>query len=292
MVLTVFDIANDAANRFLFGIVLLIHIYHLFFVKDSIPKKRALIQTEKEALHLALYAMADLHLSFGCDKPMEIFGHRWDHHAQKIEAAWKNTVSETDTVIIPGDISWGIDLEQARADLLFLDSLPGKKWLGKGNHDYWWSTVRKMTSFFEREGIASLNFLYNCATVVEGKTLCCARGWFQDEKFAPKDVDYEKIVLREAGRLQLSLQDGQKKAQAAGIPFDPIVFLHFPPVFASYVCPELVDLMTQYGVKDCYYGHIHGAYDTPAIREYQSIRFHIIAADFLQFKPQQIETNV
>ncbi len=239
---------------------------------------------------MALFAMADLHLSLSCDKPMEIFGHRWEKHAEKIERAWKETVKDGDTVIIPGDISWGIDLEEAREDLHFLDSLPGRKFLGKGNHDYWWSTVRKMTDFFQKEQITTLDFLYNCATLVGSKTLCCARGWFQDEKFSPKDVDYTKIVLREAGRLQLSLEDGKAKAKAAGIAFDPIVFLHFPPVFASYVCPELIDLMARYGVRDCYYGHIHGAYDTPAVREYQGMNFHIIAADFLHFRPLQIET--
>ncbi len=240
---------------------------------------------------MALYTIADLHLSHGCNKPMDVFGHRWDAHAQKIETAWRATVKADDTVILPGDLSWGIDLEEAKQDLLFLDSLPGRKFLGKGNHDYWWSTVKKMTAFFAEQGITTIDFLHNCATVVDDKTLCCARGWFQDEKFSPKDVDYQKIVLREAGRLQLSLQDGQKKASEMGIPFDPIVFLHFPPVFASYVCQEIIDLLLQYEVKDCYYGHIHGVYDIPPVRTYRDVRFHIISADYLQFAPHRIETD-
>ncbi len=220
---------------------------------------------------------------------MEIFGARWQDHARRVEENWRKTVKEDDTVLLPGDLSWAIDLEGAKKDLLWLDSLPGRKWLGKGNHDYWWTTVKKMEAFFAECGIATLSFLHNRAVVAEGKILCGARGWFQDEKHAPKDADYDKIVAREAGRLEMSLCDGQKRAEQAGIPFAPIAFLHFPPVFLGDACPEILSVLTRYGVTDCYYGHIHGKYDLPPTLEYQGIRFHIISADYLQFCPKRID---
>ena len=238
---------------------------------------------------MSLYTIADLHLSFAQDKPMDIFGSRWQHHAAQIEARWRETVGQEDTVIVAGDLSWGIDLEQAKEDLLFLDSLPGKKWLLKGNHDYWWTTVEKMEAFFFGNKIESLSFLYNRALTHGRYTLCGARGWFQDEKHAPRDADYPKIVAREAGRLRLSLEDGKKRALEAQIPFVPLAFLHFPPVFLDDTCPEILSVLSEYGVRDCYYGHIHGKYDLPPTVEYQGIRFHIISADYLQFRPMQID---
>jgi len=220
---------------------------------------------------------------------MEIFGARWQDHAKKIEENWRATVTEEDTVLLPGDLSWAIDLEQAKADLLFLDSLPGQKWLGKGNHDYWWTTVKKMEAFFLEQEITTVSFLHNRALLYHGYALCGARGWFQDEKHAPKEADYKKIVAREAGRLCLSLEDGAKKSAEQGIPFAPIAFLHFPPVFLDDTCPEILSVLAWFGVRDCYYGHIHGRYDLPPTVEHQGIRFHIISADYLQFCPKRID---
>ncbi len=234
---------------------------------------------------MAIYAMADLHLSLSVDKPMEVFGHRWQDHAERIDAAWRSRVQQTDVVVIPGDISWGIDLKEAKADLLWLDRLPGKKLLGKGNHDYWWMTVKKMQAFFDEEKITTLSFLHNRAEIVDGLTLCGCRGWFAGEKLSPKDVDYQKIVLREAGRLELSLNDGMQQCQAGGIPFVPVVFTHFPPVFGPYVTEELTEVLQRYQVKDCYFGHIHGVYDAPPCTEWEGIRYHLISADYLNFTP-------
>ncbi len=237
---------------------------------------------------MAVYAMADLHLSLSVNKPMEVFGHRWQDHADRIEQAWRATVRENDTVVVPGDISWGIDLEEAKADLLWLDRLPGKKLLGKGNHDYWWMTVKKMEQFFSEHGITTLSFLYNRAEIAEGLTLCGCRGWFVGEKLSPKEVDYQKIVLREAGRLERSLLDGKRQCEIEGIPFVPLAFLHFPPVFGPYVTAEIVEVLQRYQVKDCYFGHIHGVYDAPACAEYEGIRYHLISADYLNFTPLRL----
>lgn len=238
---------------------------------------------------MAIFAMADLHLSFFNDKPMEVFGARWQNHAQRIEEAWRNTVTDADTVVVAGDISWALTLEEAKTDLLWLDALPGTKLIGKGNHDYWWMTVKKMQAFFDQNGITSLQFLYNRAQIVDGYALCGSRGWFGGEKLSPKDVDYRKIVAREAGRLELSLQDGQKQCEAQGIPFLPLVFLHFPPIFGPYRCPELIEVLQRFGVRHCYYGHIHGVYDVPPTENWDGICYHIVSADYLRFTPRRIE---
>ena len=238
---------------------------------------------------MAIFALADLHLSLYNDKPMEVFGSRWQNHATRIEEAWRTFVGAEDTVVIPGDISWGISLEEAREDLLWLDRLPGKKLLGKGNHDYWWTTVSKMNAFLVQNGMTTLSFLYNRAALVDGYALCGSRGWFGGEKLSPKEVDYPKIVAREAGRLELSLTDGKRQCEAQGISFRPLVFLHFPPVFGPYLCTELTEVLARYGVRDCFYGHIHGVYDVPPVTEYQGVRYHIVSADYLKFIPLRLD---
>ncbi len=237
---------------------------------------------------MAIYAMADLHLSLTGNKPMDIFGARWQNYQQKIETAWKQTVTAADTVVIPGDISWGISLEESTQDLLFLDRLPGKKLIGRGNHDYWWATASKMDAFFAKNGITTIAYLHNCAHLVEGHILCGSRGWYFEGKQAPREADHQKIVNRECLRLQMSLRAGEALAAQAGILAPPTVFLHFPPVFGDYLCRPLVEVLKAHGVTDCYYGHIHGNYEIPPVFSFENIRFHIIAADYLQFCPKKV----
>lgn len=233
---------------------------------------------------MSLFVIADTHLSESSEKPMDVFGSRWNGWTDKLCENWKNTVSDSDTVIIPGDISWAMTLEEAKKDLLLLDSLPGNKIIGKGNHDYWWNTMRKNEEFFVREGIHTIKHLYNNSYFVEDTVICGCRGWYNDDKNAPRNADYDKIVAREAGRLKLSLES----ARTFGQDKKKLVFFHFPPVFNGFVCEELISVLKSYGVTECYFGHIHGKYDAPQVTEYDGIKFTLISADFLDFKPLKI----
>lgn len=230
---------------------------------------------------MALYVLSDTHLSFSTNKPMHVFGARWNDHAEKIERAWNETVADDDTVVIGGDISWAMSLDEAAVDLRFLNELRGDKILLRGNHDYWWSTARKLSDFKEREGFDRLFFLHNNAFNAGSVTVCGSRGWYNEKKNAPSDTDYNKIVAREAGRLELSLNAGEKIACGREI----VVFLHFPPVFSDFICAELIEVMKRHGVKRCYFGHIHGVYDMPPSFEYDGVTFYAAPADYLDFKP-------
>ena len=239
---------------------------------------------------MSLFVLADLHLSTSLDKPMDVFGVRWHSYMQKINDGWRAVVGENDTVIVPGDISWGISLEVAESDLRFLDSLPGKKIIGRGNHDYWWSSAKKIEELFEKTGITTISLLHNNAHIVENTVICGSRGWWNDEKNAPKDADYEKLVLREAGRLEYSIKRGIELWQQNGCEGEPeiLAFLHFPPIFREYDCPEIRAVLEKYSVKKCFFGHIHAQYDMSQSFEYNGVRYSIISADFLNFIPHKI----
>ena len=214
---------------------------------------------------------------------MDIFGSRWGDYHNKIEAAWKATVSGSDTVVIAGDVSWAMSLSEAEADFRYLEALPGIKLLGKGNHDYWWDTVSKMTAFLDRQNLPSIKFLYNNAYAIDGIAVCGSRGWFINQKNAPDDSDYKKIVAREAGRIEASIIQSKKSN------CEPVVFLHFPPVYKSFICREIIDVLQKHGVKRCYYGHIHSEYDTDPSFIFEDIEFIITSADYLNFTPLKIE---
>ena len=233
---------------------------------------------------MSLFSIADLHLSLTTDKPMDKFGSRWQGYQDKLEKRWRAVVSDTDTVIVPGDISWGIDLEEALADLKFIDSLPGKKIIGKGNHDYWWSTVTKMKAFFEQNGITTIDFLYNNAHETEDAVIAGTRGWYVEEKLqVTETADYNKIVARENARLEMSLKEAAKLQQKSGKPI--LVYFHFPPVFKSFRCDEFIETMKKYNIKNCYFGHIHSNYLIPKTVETDGIMMTIISADYLDFVP-------
>ena len=230
---------------------------------------------------MAIFALSGTRLSLGGDKPMDIFGERWTNHTERIAYFWKKTVSEGDTVVIPGDISWGLSLEEALPDLRFLDALPGKKIIGKGNHDFWWSTLSKMNALLEKEKLSTLSFLFNNAYAVEGKAVCGTRGWFFEGADMP-GVDREKVVAREVGRLRRSLEAGRTLGG------EMLVFMHFPPVFGDFLCKDLIDVLSEFGVKRCFYGHIHGPYSLPRVFVYRDISFTIVSADHLQFQPLRV----
>lgn len=238
---------------------------------------------------MALYAMADTHLSSSVPKSMEVFGRRWVGYTEKIEKRWRALVTDKDTVVIPGDVSWATSLEEAAEDFRFLSALPGKKLLGKGNHDFWWTTVSKMTTFFAEHGLDSLHILYNNAYLAEGQVLCGTRGWFLDERQqnAVGSPDYARVVAREVGRLRMSLEAAEalrRDETSAGRAAPPVsVFLHFPPVWLEFVCRELVDVLHEYDIKRCYFGHIHGMYRVPQSFEFEGITMTLCASDFLNF---------
>jgi predicted phosphohydrolase len=247
---------------------------------------------------MSLFVMADLHLSSDRSKAMDIFGARWQDHMKKIEKNWNAVVSPEDTVIIPGDISWSLKLEDSLDDFRFLDSLNGQKLIGKGNHDFWWSTHSKLRAFWETNGIKSINILYNNAHRFDNCIVCGTRGWFVEEsqQHTIGEVEYAKIVNREAMRLKMSLEDGmrlKKEALERGETSEKetLVFLHFPPVFTDFICREIIDVLHEYGIKNCFYGHVHGNYFMPRTVEFEGIDFIMTASDFLSFAPMPIHPD-
>ena len=228
---------------------------------------------------MALYVIGDLHLSLSekISKPMDVFGDNWLNHEDRIKNNWQAT--ENDTTVIAGDVSWAMNFSELEPDFDFIDSLPGKKVILKGNHDYWWTTMKKMVAFAER--YKSISFLHNNSYVADGVSVCGTRGWITD----PDEPEDEKVLLREVGRLRASLNsagDGEKT-----------VFLHYPPITAAAKCDEILSVLLEYGIKRCYYGHLHGnAIKGAYIGKYESTEFMLVSADFLGFKPLKIDNNM
>ncbi len=239
---------------------------------------------------MSIFVIADLHLSAGTDHPMDVFGARWKGYTEKICKSWKAIVQEKDSVIIPGDVSWAMHLAEAKEDFSLLQSLPGTKYLAKGNHDFWWETAAKMGRFFKENGFDSLRLLYNNAYVLEDYIVCGTRGWFVEEgqQVTVGDVDYAKIVNREVQRLKISLDAAKALQQGEHADKEILVFLHFPPIWNGFECREILDMLESYGIKRCYHGHIHGTYYVPAERTVGSVTFFLISSDYLDFVPKKI----
>ena len=234
---------------------------------------------------MAIFTMSDLHLSLDTDKSMEVFGRAWENYIQRIQDNWSRLVKDSDTVIVGGDISWAMSYTGAKEDFLFLHGLNGKKIISKGNHDYWWTSKKKLDGLMSELGIDDIQFLHNNAYSVENYIIAGSRGWYIDEnnKNAPDAADFDKIVAREVIRLEISLKEAVKLR--GDTDREIIVFLHFPPVMGGFVCEPIVELLKKYGIKRCYYGHIHGVYDIPPSFEYEGITYFITSADFLEFTP-------
>ena len=234
---------------------------------------------------MAIYTIGDLHLSFGVDKPMDIFG--WGNHSETVKQNWIQNITKQDTVIIPGDFSWGMTLEEARSDFAFIHSLPGRKIISKGNHDYWWMTMAKMTTFLAENHFDTVDFLQNNSYLVEDKILVGTRGWATNDW--KQDENY-KILKREKERLELSIQDGRKQF---GENKEMLCFLHYPPFFKESV-PEEIDVvktMQKYGIKRCFYGHLHGESLQDVVEgEVEGIEFALVSCDYLKFQPKWIAT--
>ncbi|NLW88378.1 MAG: serine/threonine protein phosphatase [Clostridiaceae bacterium] len=231
---------------------------------------------------MAIFAISDLHLSKGCDKPMDIFGSRWIDFEEKLKKNWIRFVGKDDTVLIPGDISWAITQEEALFDLLFLEELPGEKILCKGNHDFWWGTNGKVERFMEANKIRSIHLLKNNAYLRGSDVICGSRGWILPEstEFSAKD---RTILNREVGRLERSLQEGIRLLSENG---RLIVMLHHPPFpFEGGVSPFSL-LCEQYKVSICLYGHLHGRGHEKAVEGVvNGVEYRLISADYIAFKP-------
>lgn len=227
---------------------------------------------------MSLYVIGDLHLSLTGEKPMDVFGERWANHLERTREAFSE-LNDDDVVVLAGDSSWGMSLDGALADFAFLDALPGQKLLLKGNHDYWWTTATKMKRFFAEHGFTKLDILHNNCFFYGDYALCGTRGWFYEEDAAGTHTG--KMLAREALRLEASFQAAQGK---------PILcFLHYPPIYQGYQCPELLTLIDRWHVERCYYGHLHGATHRRAFEGKRSFtEYSLISADYLGFIPKKI----
>lgn len=225
---------------------------------------------------MSLFAIADTHLSFGTDKPMDSFP-GWNDYVDRIEKNWNKIVTDDDTVVIAGDISWAMNFDELKADFDFIEKLNGKKIILKGNHDYWWNTSKKMNDFIESQRYKTISILFNNSYDIDGVSVCGSRGWL----FDVDDEHDEKVLNREVGRLRLSLE--------SAVNDEIIVFLHYPPVTTDTKCDEILNLLKEYGIKKCYYGHLHGIAAKKAIDDVvDGIEFRLISCDRLGFVPKLI----
>ena len=224
---------------------------------------------------MALYAIGDLHLCLGAPKPMDIFGGAWVGYMEKLKKGI-SVIRPEDTTVLLGDLSWALDLAGAKADFAWINEIPGRKIILKGNHDYWWSTVRKFDGFCKENGFSDQWILNNNHYEYDGWAICGTRGWFfEEERSGEHD---EKVFKRELIRLEASLKS------AGDLP--KMVFLHYPPRYRGYECPEILALLKQYNVRKCYYGHLHGASHGLAMEGlWDGIDFKLVSADKLSFTP-------
>ena len=227
---------------------------------------------------MAIYALGDLHLSFGTDKPMDIFGPRWENYTEKIYDNWRSIVSDDDLVIIPGDVSWATYISEAVEDFRFINDLPGKKVIIKGNHDYWWTTLKKMEEFLSENEFDTIRILNNTAIVFEDAAICGTRGWSVQDN---NDADDERIIAREKQRLILALEEAVKLKQKK-----LIVGIHYPPFDRNGEENGFLEIMRSYNVDICVYGHLHSYAHKNAVEgEKDGVELHLVSGDYTDFKP-------
>ena len=230
---------------------------------------------------MSVYIIGDLHLSFKNPKPMDIFGDNWEEHEEKIKKNWNKVVKEKDTVFLLGDFSWATYLEDAKPDFEFIDNLPGKKVLLKGNHDYYWTTITAMKKYLKENNFENIDFLFNNSYKIDKKVFVGARGW----NFSNEELD-KKIIKREIHRLELSFKDAEEKY---GLDNEFIVFMHYPPITKATIGIEeqlgFIRLMQKYNVKKCFYGHLHGKSHKDAVEGVNyGIDFKLVSSDYLDFE--------
>lgn len=225
---------------------------------------------------MALYAIGDLHLCLGAPKPMDVFGGAWTGYMEKLKEGL-SVITEHDTTVLMGDLSWALGLEDAKADFLWMQKhIPGRKIILKGNHDYWWNTVKKFDAFCAENGLEDFHILHNNHFEYGSVAICGTRGWFfEEERSGAHD---EKVFRRELLRLEASLKSAGQ--------LQKLVFLHYPPRYKGYVCTEILEILKQYGVQHCFYGHLHGASHGLAQEgQWDGITYKLLSADRLNFQP-------
>lgn len=230
---------------------------------------------------MALYVIGDTHFSEGCNKPMDVFGGAWTGYRDKLVSAL-SVLQPEDVLVLAGDFSWGMSLQEALPDFHLLDSFPGKKLLIKGNHDYWWETVSKMKRFFAENAIETIDFLHNSCYFYNGAALCGTRGWFYDKNdpAAGDDKIFKRELLRLEASLKAAVDQGAREIDC---------FLHYPPVFAGTEVPQITEILSRYPVKRVFYGHLHGDSLRGAFSGVRNgIYYAVVSADALGFKPIQI----
>lgn len=224
---------------------------------------------------MAIYAISDLHLSFNTNKPMNIFG--WDKYEQEIKRDWENKVKPKDLVLLPGDFSWEMKLENTYKDFEFINNLPGKKLLLKGNHDYWWNTIKKMREYIEQLECKNIDFIYNNSYMYEDSIIVGTRGWSLND-----DLEDKKILKREALRLEMSIKDGISKY---GLDKPIIACLHFPPLSKTNLNTEFTKILEKYNVRTCIYGHLHGqAHESAVEGVINGVNYILVSCDYTKFK--------
>lgn len=234
---------------------------------------------------MSIYTIGDLHLSFHENKPMSIFGNNWEGHEEKVKKNWIENVEENDLVVLPGDFSWSTYLKDTYEDFSYLNELPGKKLLLKGNHDYWWTTLTSMRNFLNENNFKNIDFIYNNSYEFENYAITGTRGWVITEQ-----PDDKRLLNRELARLELSLKEAKSKYEGKEI----IVFMHYPPITYNNISnnepSDFVKLMMKYNVKKCYYGHLHSVSIKEAVEgKYFGIKFKLVSADGLDFKLLKID---
>lgn len=226
---------------------------------------------------MSLFAIADTHLSFAANKPMDSFP-GWNDYVSRIGKNWNKIVNDDDTVVIAGDISWAMNFSELTADFNFINNLKGEKIILKGNHDYWWNTASKMNKFIEENNFNTIKILHNNSYTVGDVSVCGSRGWM----FESDEEHDEKILSREVNRLKLSLDSAECD--------EKIVFLHYPPITTDSECKEILNLLKEYSIKKCYYGHLHGMAAKIAVDDtVDGIDFRLISCDRLRFTPKLIK---
>ncbi len=235
---------------------------------------------------MSVYAMSDLHLALGVDKPMDIFGKGWSDYMQRIQTNWNNIVRDDDIVIVGGDISWAMYLDECHPDFEYIEQLNGKKIILKGNHDYWWESSAKLNNFVSTNGYGSISFLYNNSFVAEGYAICGTRGWLlpDDERFKQDD---QKAYDRELIRFELSASHMTESIKTIDRTLERVAVFHYPPFAKNGRFDEgLQQLLKKYSIQKCIYGHLHGKSSENAIEgEYDGIKYKLVSSDYMKFEP-------
>ncbi len=232
---------------------------------------------------MAIFSISDLHLSFSCDKPMDVFGARWENYEERMQENWNCIVKPEDLVVIPGDISWAMYLQDALEDFAYIDKLNGTKLLLRGNHDYWWTTLNKMEEFVRVNDFSTIHFLKNQAFLWEKTAICGTRGWTISHE-GSSDED-KKIYARERQRILLSLEDAERMH-----PEEILVAFHYPPIENPEISLGFLDILAHYGIKECLFGHLHGmAHHSAPQGNFNGIHLRLVSCDYLNFTPLLIQ---